>query len=187
MAATDYASALASLFEAKLTLSSSHLEIRAPQNRIAGAMMSMVAQKLETITTAKTQALAPHLQAEALRQGIRIKITQTAEHWPGGLADSAWRGRVSELCVLGLSPNSAEPRLYYEDWLFGSGRPCILYPDDTKHRPRSESPAIRRPAGRAGDNLYKTDVAINAMLGRRRRDGSVGLDKIFDAVVHFVW
>lgn len=89
MAATDYASALASLFEAKLTLSSSHLEIRAPQNRIAGAMMSMVAQKLETITTAKTQALAPHLQAEALRQGIRIKITQTAEHWPGGLADSA--------------------------------------------------------------------------------------------------
>jgi hypothetical protein len=42
LAATDYASALASFFEAKLTLSSSHLEARAPQNRIAGAMMSMM-------------------------------------------------------------------------------------------------------------------------------------------------
>lgn len=127
--AIAYACALAKLFEAKLAVSSSHLEIRAPQNWIVGAMMSTMARELETITTAKTQALELHLQAEALRQGIPVKITQTAEHWPGGLADNAWRGRVSDLCVLGLSPDSAEPRLYVEDWLFGSGRPCILYPD----------------------------------------------------------
>lgn len=142
LGAIDYACALANLFEAKLAVSSSHLEIRAPQNWIVGAMMSTMAKELETITTARTHALELHLQAEALRQGIPVKITQAAEHWPGGLADNAWRGRVSDLCVLGLSPDSAEPRLYVEDWLFGSGRPCILYPDDTTQPFSAESVLI---------------------------------------------
>jgi len=142
LAAIDDASALASLFEAKLTLSSSHLEIRAPQSWIAGAMMSTMAQKLETITTAKTQAPALHLQAEALCQGIPVKITQTAEHWRGYLADNAWRGRVGDLWVLGLSPNSAELRLYVEDWLIGSGRPRTLYPDETTQPFPAESVLI---------------------------------------------
>jgi nucleotide-binding universal stress UspA family protein len=142
LAAIDDASALASLFEAKLTLSSSHLEIRAPQRWIAGAVMSTMAQNLETITTAKIQALALYLQVEALSQGIPVKITQSAEHWRGDLADNAWRGRVSDLCVLGLSPNSAELRLYVEDWLIGFGRPRILYPDDTTQPFPAESVLI---------------------------------------------
>lgn len=142
LAAIDDASALAILFEAKLTLSSSHLEIRAPKNWIAGAMMSTMAQKLETITTAKTQALALHLQAEALREGIPVKIMQTAEHWRGDLADNAWRRRVGDLWVLDLSPNSAELRLDVEDWLIGSGRPRILCPDETMQPFPAESVLI---------------------------------------------
>jgi nucleotide-binding universal stress UspA family protein len=130
--AIDYACALAKLFEAKLVVSSSHLEIRAPQNWVEGAMMSTMARELQTITTARTEALELHVQRGALLQGISVKVSHTAEHWPGGLVDNAWRGRVSDLCILSLSPDSAEPHLNVEDWLFGSGRPCILYPDSSK-------------------------------------------------------
>lgn len=130
--AIDHACALAKLFEAKLVVSSSHLEIRVPQNWVVGAMMSTMARELETITTAQTEALELHVQRGAMLQGISVKVSHTAEHWPGGLVDNAWRGRVSDLCILNLSPNGAEPRLNVEDWLFGSGRPCILYPDSSK-------------------------------------------------------
>jgi len=140
--AIDYACALTKLFEAKLVVSSSHLEIRAPQNWIVGAMTSTMARELQTITTAKTQALELHVQREALLQGIPVKVSHTAEHWPGGLVDSSWRGRVNDLCILSLPPDSAEPRLYVEDWLFGSGRPCILYPDSSKQMFSTESVLI---------------------------------------------
>jgi nucleotide-binding universal stress UspA family protein len=132
--AIDYACALAKLFEAKLTVSSSRMAIRAPQNWIIGAMMSTMARELETIATAKTQALESYVQREALRLDIQVEIAHTSERWPGGLIDNAWRGRVSDVCVLGLSPDSAEPRFYVEDWLFGAGRPCILCPDDSKQQ-----------------------------------------------------
>ena len=130
--AIDYACALAKLFEAKLTVSSSRMAIRAPQNWIIGAMMSTMARELQTITSAKTEALELHVKREALTAGIQVKVSHVAEHWPGGLVDNAWLGRVSDLCILGLSQDSAEPRLYVEDWLFGAGRPCILYPDTSK-------------------------------------------------------
>lgn len=132
LGAIDYACGLAKLFEAKLNVSSSQLAIRAPQNWIVGAMMSTMAREIETITEARTQALELHVQREALLQGIPVKLQHVSEHWPGGLVDNAWRGRVGDVCILGLSPDSAEPRLYVEDWLFGAGRPCILYPDTSK-------------------------------------------------------
>lgn len=128
----DYACALAKLFEAQLTVSSSHLAIRAPRNWISGAMLSKVARELQEVTTERTQQLETHVEREALLSGIPMKLEPVAEHWPGGIVDSTWRGRVSDLCVLGLSPDGAEPRLYVEDWLFGAGRPCILYPDTSK-------------------------------------------------------
>ena len=130
--AIDYACALAKLFEAKLTVSSSRMAIRAPQNWIIGTMMSTMARELQTITSAKSEALELHVKREALTAGIEVKVSHVAEHWPGGLVDNAWLGRVSDLCILGLSQDSAEPRLYVEDWLFGAGRPCILYPDTSK-------------------------------------------------------
>ena len=142
LGAIDYACALAKLFEAQLAVSSSHLEIRAPQNWIVGTMMSTMARELQAVTTAKTQELELHVQREALLQGIPAKITPTAEHWPDGLVDNSWRGRVSDLCILSLSPDSTEARLYVEDWLFGSGRPCILYPDSSRQLFSTESVLI---------------------------------------------
>jgi nucleotide-binding universal stress UspA family protein len=138
----EYANALANLFEAKLALSSAHLRTRAPQNWIVGAMMSTMARKLKTFTTAQPQALEPHLQAEAVSQGIPAKITQAAEYWRGGLADNAWPGRVRGLRILGLSPNSAEPRLYVEDWLIGPGRPGTRYSNDRAQQFPAESVPI---------------------------------------------
>lgn len=132
LGAIDYACALAKLFEAKLNVSSSRLSVRAPQNWIAGAMMSTMAKEVEAITDARSQALELHVEREALLSRIKIKLEHVKENWPGGLVDNAWRGRVGDICVLGLSPDGAEPRLYVEDWLFGAGRPCILYPDKSK-------------------------------------------------------
>lgn len=131
IAAIDYACALAKLFEAKLNVSSSRMAIRAPPNWIVGAMMSSMARELEAITNTTTQALEFHAAHQAELSGITLKLSHVAEHWPGGLKDNAWLGRMSDLCVLGLSPDGTEPRLYVEDWLFGSGRPCILYPDNS--------------------------------------------------------
>jgi hypothetical protein len=62
---------LAKLFEAKLSVSSSQLAIRAPQNWIVGAMISTMAQDLETITTAKTQALDRSSPPKALQSRCR--------------------------------------------------------------------------------------------------------------------
>lgn len=130
--AIDYACALTKLFLAKLSVSSSRMHVRAPPNWIVGAMMSSMARELEIVTNAKTEALESHVTRAAALAGIQLKLSHVAEHWPGGLRDNAWLGRVSDLCVLGLSPDSAEPRLYVEDWLFGTGRPCILYPDNSE-------------------------------------------------------
>ncbi|MEQ1607482.1 MAG: universal stress protein [Hyphomonadaceae bacterium] len=132
MGAIDYACALAILFEAKLTVSGSRIAIRAPQNWIIGTMMSTMARELQTITSAKTEALELHIKCEALLARIQVKVSHVAEHSPGGLVDTAWLARVGDLCILGLSQDSAEPRLHVEDWLSGAGRPCILYPDTSK-------------------------------------------------------
>ncbi len=129
--AIDYACALAKLFEAKLNVSSSRMIVRAPPNWIVGAMMSSMARELEAITDTTTKALECHVTHQAELSGITFELSHVAEKWPGGLKDNAWLGRVSDLCILGLSPDGTEPRLYVEDWLFGASRPCLLYPDNS--------------------------------------------------------
>lgn len=128
----DYACALAKHFEARLIVSSSHLDIRAPKNWISGAMLAKIARDLEAVTTERTRQLEMHVRREALLAGIPLILERVAEHWPGGIVDSTWRGRVSDLCILSLSQDNTEAQLYLEDWLFGAGRPCILYPDSSK-------------------------------------------------------
>jgi len=130
--AIDYACALARLFDARLEVSSSHLTVKPPANWLAGAMMGRIAQDLETTIAKTTEELESHLQTEALATAVEAKLTPIAERWPVGDADCSWRGRVSDVCVLGLPPLGADGRFGIEDWLFGSGRPCLLYPDKSK-------------------------------------------------------
>jgi nucleotide-binding universal stress UspA family protein len=130
--AIDYACALAKLLEARLEVSSSHLAIKPPGNWLAGAMMGKIARELETTVAKTTEALEAHLRAEALAATVEATLTPVVEHWPAGAEDCSWRGRVSDVCVLGLPPLGADGRFGIEDWLFGSGRPCLLYPDKSK-------------------------------------------------------
>ncbi len=127
----DFACDMAKMFEAKLSVCSSRLSIRAPPNWFTGAMMSTMARELEGITTATTKMLESHLERVASSLGVTFQLSHVAEHWPAGLQDNAWRGRVSDLCVLSLAPDGTEPRLSIEDWLFGSGRPCLLLPESS--------------------------------------------------------
>ncbi len=61
-----------------------------------------------------------------------MKLTRIPEHWPMGIADNSWRARTSDICVMGLSAQGTDARLGVEDWLFGAGRPCLLFPDTSK-------------------------------------------------------
>lgn len=127
--AINYACAMAKLFEATLSVSSTHLSVRAPPNWFIGAMMTSMAKELEVTTTAATAALELHLAQQVAASGISLELLAVSERWPSQLIDNAWRGRVADACVLGLSRDTTEPRLKVEDWLFGAGRPCFLYPD----------------------------------------------------------
>jgi nucleotide-binding universal stress UspA family protein len=131
-AAIDYACALTKLMEARLEVSSSHLSIKPPQNWLAGAMMGNVARELESVAAKATEDLESHARAAALTAIIEATITPVDEPWPAGAQDCSWRGRVSDVCVLGLPPAGSDGRFGIEDWLFGSGRPCLLYPDRCK-------------------------------------------------------
>jgi len=128
-AAIDYACALAKLLEARLEVSSSHLSITPPKNWLGGAMMGKMARELEATLAKTTEQLESHARSVALAAIIEATVTPVAEPWPAGLQDSSWRGRVSDVCVLGLPPAGSDGRFGIEDWLFGSGRPCLLYPD----------------------------------------------------------
>jgi nucleotide-binding universal stress UspA family protein len=61
-----------------------------------------------------------------------MQLTEVFDRWPVGVMDNSWRGRVSDVCVLGLSPLGDDARFGVEDWLFGAGRPCLLYPNNSK-------------------------------------------------------
>jgi nucleotide-binding universal stress UspA family protein len=55
------------------------------------------------------------------------------ERWPLGPDNSSWLGRLSDLCVLSLScSDEDERRPGFDNWLFGSGRPCLLLPDTSR-------------------------------------------------------
>ncbi len=127
----DFACGVAKMFEAKLSVCSSRLSIRAPPNWFTGAMMSTMVRELEGVTTATTKMLESHLERAASSLGVTFQLSHVAEHWPAGLQDNAWRGRVSDLCVLSLAPDGTEPRLNIEDWIFGAGRPCLLLPESS--------------------------------------------------------
>lgn len=133
LAAINYACAIARLFEAKLEVSSAQLSIRSPSNWMTGGMLARIARELEATTTAKRAELEAHLKQTASAAGVTCAVTHVAQQWPAALPDASRLGRTSDLCVLGLQREGAEPRMAVEDWIFGTGRPCLLYPDTSTH------------------------------------------------------
>lgn len=128
----DYACAMAQHFEAKLRVSSPRLSVKAPSNWLAGPMLAGMARQLEENAAIKGGELEAHISERALALGVPFQIDQVVEHWPATRDQSTWRGRTSDLCVLGLARDNAEHRLNIEEWLFGVGRPCVFYPNDAQ-------------------------------------------------------
>ena len=129
LGAIDYACALADLFEAKLNATSPRVAIKTPVHWHSGHMMVELAREIEAISSAKAGALEAYLTRQASALGVAAKIIHTAEQWPTGQHDSVCHGRTSDLCVLGLSQKGADQKHSVEEWLFGAGRPCLLFPD----------------------------------------------------------
>ena len=126
----DYACALARLFDAKLSVSSSRVKVTAPSHWLAGTMIAGMAHEIEDAATARGSALEAHLSQKASALGISVQLARVVAQWPYGRVD-AWYGRTNDLCILGLPRDNAEQRLEVEEWLFGVGRPCLLYPEDS--------------------------------------------------------
>lgn len=128
-AVVDYACDAAKLLSADLAVSTSRLRFVPPANWLTGALVVEVAANFEEAAERETSALISRLEKRGLASGVRVEISTDDWAWPSAGANSSWRGRLSDLCILNLSPDEASGWSTAVDWLFGSGRPCLLYPD----------------------------------------------------------
>ena len=131
--AIDYACNLAHLFEAKLSASSPRLKITTRSNLFGGSMAAGMAREIERTAAANGATLDDYLVQRATALGIDAHVSLQTEKWPRAIGDNTWYGRTSDICVLGLPRGSAELRAMVEEWIFGVGRPCVLFPDDALH------------------------------------------------------
>lgn len=130
--AIEYACRAALYFQAKLNVTSPRLSVPTPSHVIAGAMLAGMARDFERDAAAKADELEAHVRETAARIGVEAAIVQVPDRWPSSANDLTWRGRTSDLCILGLPQTGAEGRMDVEDWIFGVGRPCLLYPDESQ-------------------------------------------------------
>lgn len=130
--AIDYACRAALRFSAKLNVTNPRLSVRMPTHVIAGGMMAGMAREFERDTAAKSAELEQYVREKGTSIGLNVTITPIPERWPSSASDMTWRGRTSDLCILGLPQTGAEGRLDVEDWIFGVGRPCLLYPNESQ-------------------------------------------------------
>lgn len=130
--AIDYACQAALRFSAKLKVTSPRLNARVPTHFLASGMMAGLKRQFDQEAAAKSEELEAYVAKKAEAIGVDVRVTKVAEAWPWSAGDMAWRGRTSDLCVLGLPQTSDEDRFDVEDWIFGVGRPCLLYPNESQ-------------------------------------------------------
>ncbi|MEP7209638.1 MAG: universal stress protein [Alphaproteobacteria bacterium] len=126
--AIDYACEAAKLLEATLSVSSARLPTYAPTAVADSVAMTRLVVSLEQSVTQEAARLSAYVVEKAQKCGIAIRLADADEQAFNGAAGDCWQGRVSDLCILGLS-SETDMRQVAEDWLFGSGRPCLLYPE----------------------------------------------------------
>lgn len=175
--AIEYACRAALYFGAKLNVTSPHLSVKTPRHVIAGGMLAGMAREFERDAAAKSAELEHYVQETAAGMGIDVAVAPIAERWPSSASDMTWRGRNSDLCILGLAQAGVEGRLDVEDWIFGVGRPCLLYPDESKHPLNFDKVLVSwdfsRSAARAvGDALpiLKTAKSVSVVTVRGEKD-----------------
>jgi nucleotide-binding universal stress UspA family protein len=124
-----YAVGLAKAFDAVLTVASPRLDVLPPTPWFARALVSNLEREIEQAASAKAAELEDEVRRQAAVLTAPAQIIAVREIWPKGASDPTAHGRTSDLCVVGLPRAGVDPRPYVEDWLFASGRPCILHPD----------------------------------------------------------
>jgi nucleotide-binding universal stress UspA family protein len=137
--AIEYACRAALYFDAVLDVTSPRLSVRAPSHAIASGMLAGLARDFERHAAETSAELEQYVRETAAGLGVDVKIVPVAEQWPSSPSDMTWRGRTSDLCILGLPQAGIEGRLDAEDWIFEVGRPCLLYPDESQDAFRLDS------------------------------------------------
>ncbi len=137
--AIEYACRAALYFDAVLDITSPRLSVRTPSHAIAAGMLAGLARDFERHAVETSAELEKCVRETATGLGLDVKIVPVAGHWPSSQSDMTWRGRTSDLCILGLPQAGIEGRLDVEDWIFEVGRPCLLYPDESQDGLRLDS------------------------------------------------
>ena len=125
-----YACGLSKVFGASLRVTSPRLIVKPPTHWLAGKMLASLANEVEQTAAAKSAELVAYVRKQAAAVGLAVEIETVPEPWPSSSDTAAIRGRTSDLNIIGLSRQSMEDRLNVEAWLFGTGRPCLLHPND---------------------------------------------------------
>ncbi len=140
--AIDYACRAALYFDAKLTVTSPRLRVRTPNQVLAVGVFEGMAADFERDAAAKSAELEQSVRETAAALGCDVAIVPVTAEWPSSPSAMTWRGRASDLCILGLPQAGIEARLDVEDWIFGVGRPCLLYPHERQDALRLDSVLI---------------------------------------------
>lgn len=125
-----YACGVTKAFGASLRVTSPHLKVKLAAHWAAGQMLSRLASEVQAATAVKTAELEACVRRETAILGISAEVDRVQELWPAEVNDAPARGRTSDLNIIGLPRHDIEGRSKVEAWLFGTGRPCLLYPDD---------------------------------------------------------
>ncbi len=173
LAAIDYACGFAHSMGAALNVTLPQFDVKVPQNLFAGKMMAGIARDIESTISAKRTELEMHLKQQCEAAGVCFTISAVTVDWPGGASSLASFGRTSDLCLLGLTRSPVADIAEVEPWLFSTGRPCLLYPDNSTEAVSLDTAAIAwdmsRSAARAvGDALplLKRAKSVHVLVGR---------------------
>ena len=125
-----YACGLSKAFDASLRVTTPRLIVKPPTHWLAGKMLASLAAELEQTSSAKSAELVAYARNQAAAVDLAIEVETVPELWPGDSDTAAIRGRACDLNIIDLPRQSMEGRLSVEAWLFGTGRPCLLHPND---------------------------------------------------------
>jgi nucleotide-binding universal stress UspA family protein len=121
---------LSKLFDASLRVTSPRLIVTPPTHWLAGKMLASLANELEHTAAAKSAELVAYVRGQAAAEGLAVEIETVPAPWPSDSDRAAIRGRISDLNIIDLPRRNIEDRLNVEAWLFGTGRPCLLHPNE---------------------------------------------------------
>jgi nucleotide-binding universal stress UspA family protein len=124
----DYAIGLAQAFEARIDATIACPDVRLPTSFLAARILSSIEGDIENASLKAADALEARLQGAASRNGVAYSATKVPFGVPSTGEDNVWRGRTTDLAILGRCGEEIDERLTIEEWVFKTGRPVIVCP-----------------------------------------------------------